>query len=69
LQRIPEEQEAAPASRAPRHGLQLMALIVVVLALLAVFSNVQKAHRAEIEKVTITAAPGTPPPSPMPVAQ
>jgi len=52
------EEEKAPATRAPRSGLQLMALILVAMAGLAIYSNVQKARRAQIETVTIV--PATP---------
>ena len=53
-----------PSSRAPRGGLQLMAVIIAVLGLLAIYSNYQKIRRAQIEKVTITpAASVTPAPS------
>ncbi|HMJ06938.1 MAG TPA: hypothetical protein VK474_11830 [Chthoniobacterales bacterium] len=44
-------------SPAPRGGLQLMGLILVCMALLAVYANVQKTRRAQIETVTITNAP------------
>ena len=56
-------EEKAPATRAPRSGLQLMALILVALAGLAIYSNVQKARREQIETVTIApAAPVLPSP-------
>jgi hypothetical protein len=58
-------EDKAPESRAPRSGLQLMALILVAFAGLAIFSNVQNARRGQIESVTITpAAATTPSPSP-----
>ncbi len=59
------------ASPAPRSGLRLMALILVVMALLAIYSNVQKAHLKQIETVTIKPAPAlesTPAISPRPGA-
>jgi hypothetical protein len=57
-------EEKASATRAPRSGLQLMALILVAMAGLAIYSNVQKARRAQIETVTIApAAPVLPSPS------
>ena len=43
----------------PRGGLQIMALILAAMALLALYSNYQKARRDEIETVTIT--PAAPP--------
>ncbi|MGI9086604.1 MAG: hypothetical protein ACR2HH_02520 [Chthoniobacterales bacterium] len=58
----PAEEKTAP-TRAPRSGLQLMALVLVVMALLAIYANVQKARRADIETVTIIPAP-SPVPSP-----
>ena len=41
-------------SRAPRSGLILMLIIVVAVALVAVYANIQKARRDKIEKVTVT---------------
>jgi hypothetical protein len=55
---------AAPKSHAPRHGWLVITFILVAMALLAVFTNVQKARRGEIETVTI--APAAPPSSPSP---
>jgi len=43
---------------APRHGLILMIVVLVAMALVAVYANVQKARRAQIESVTII--PATP---------
>ncbi|MEP6699119.1 MAG: hypothetical protein ABJB09_05245 [Verrucomicrobiota bacterium] len=43
---------------APRHGLILMIVVLVAMALLAVYANVQKARRGQIESVTII--PATP---------
>lgn len=60
-------EKKAPLTRAPRSGLQLMALILVALAGLAVYSNVQKGRRGQIETVTIVpAAPVLPSPLPSP---
>jgi hypothetical protein len=57
--------EEQPRSRVPRGGLQIMALILAVMTLLAIYSNYQKARRDEIETVTITpAAPTAASPSP-----
>ena len=53
----PEEEDVKPTSPAPRAGLLLMGLILVVMALLAIYSNVQKARRDQIETVTIIPAP------------
>jgi hypothetical protein len=49
-------------SRAPRSGLMLMLIIVAGLALVAIYANVQKARRDQIEKVTVI------PVSPVPTA-
>lgn len=57
VQLPPDEEDARPTSPAPRAGLLLMALILVVMALLAIYSNVQKARRDQIETVTIVPAP------------
>jgi hypothetical protein len=48
-------------SRAPRSGLVLMLIIVIGLALVAIYANVQKARRDKIENVTII--PVSPAPS------
>ena len=44
-------------ARAPRSGLLLMAIILFAMALLAVYSNVQKAHVKQIETVTLKSPP------------
>jgi hypothetical protein len=52
-------------SHAPRSGLILMLIIVIGVALVAIYANVQKARRDKIEKVTvIPVSSGTPAPSP-----
>jgi hypothetical protein len=51
-----DDDEEVPASRVPRGGWLAMGLILLAMALLAVYSNVQKARRAQIETVTITPA-------------
>lgn len=59
--------EKPPATAAPRRGLQLIALILVIMALLAIYANVQRARRAQIETVTISpVASPTPSPSATP---
>jgi hypothetical protein len=50
----PNESSRASESRAPRSGLQLMMIILLALAAVAIFANYEKAKRREIEKVTIT---------------
>jgi hypothetical protein len=44
---------AADPSRAPRSGLILMLIIVIGVALVAIYANIQKARRDKIETVTI----------------
>ena len=46
----------APKSHAPRHGLLVIAVILIVMALLALYANVQNARRGQIETVTIAPA-------------
>ena len=59
-----EQQNAVESGRAPRAGVRLMIIVVVAMALLAIYANVQKARRNEIEKVTIIpTASATPAPS------
>ena len=53
-------------TRAPRSGLILMLVIVVALALVAIYANVQKARRDKIEKVTIIPISESPTASPSP---
>ena len=65
----PDHQSTAekPRSTVPRGGLKVMALILIVMMSVAIYSNYQKARRAEIETVTITAAtPSAAIPSPTP---
>lgn len=51
----------ANVSRAPRLGLKLMIVILLGLALVAIYANVQKARRDKIESVTTTlASPASP---------
>ena len=53
-------------TRAPRSGLILMLIIVVAVALVAIYANVQKARRDKIEKVTIIPVSESPTASPSP---
>jgi hypothetical protein len=61
-----EQQNAAQSSRAPRSGVRLMIIIIVAMALLGIYANVQKARRSEIEKVTIIPVTSSPSASPSP---
>jgi hypothetical protein len=57
------------SSRAPKSVLALMLVVIVAMALIALYANVQRWRRAEIETVTITPelspsispSPSTPP--------
>ena len=53
-------------TRAPRSGLILMFVIVIAVALVAIYANVQKARRDKIEKVTIIPISESPPATPSP---
>lgn len=46
-------ENATDLSRAPRIGVGLMIVILIGLALVAIYANVQKGRRDKIEKVTI----------------
>jgi len=61
-----DQPQTAESSRAPRAGLKLMIVIVVALALVAIYANVQKARRDKIEKVTIIPVSVAPAASPSP---
>jgi hypothetical protein len=47
-------ENAADLSRAPRTGVRLMIVILIGLALVAIYANVQKFRRDKVERVTIT---------------
>ena len=53
-------------TRAPRSGLILMFVIVITVALVAIYANVQKARRDKIEKVTIIPISESPTATPSP---
>lgn len=57
----------ANLSRAPRTGVRLMVVILIGLALVAIYANVQKARRDKIERVTITPASTAAPAAASPV--
>ena len=48
------QEDGADSSRAPRMGVRLMIVILIGLALVAIYANVQKVRRDKIERVTIT---------------
>ena len=57
---LPDESAGKlPTHRAPRTAVLLMAVIVICLAMLAVFANVQRSRRDAVETVTVksTASP------------
>jgi len=58
-------ESAADLSPAPRTGVKLMIVILIGLALVAIYANVQKVRRDKIETVTIMpASTATPAPAP-----
>ena len=61
-----EQPNPVVSNRAPRAGVRLMIIIVIAMALLAIYGNVQKARRSQIEKVTIIPVATPPPASPTP---
>ena len=61
-----EQQNPVESNRAPRAGVRLMIIIVAAMALLAIYANVQKSRRSQIEKVTIIPVATPPPASPTP---
>jgi hypothetical protein len=57
---LPNEiSEKSPTPRVPKTAVLLMAVIVICLAMLAVFANVQRSRRDAVEVVTVrlTASP------------
>ena len=54
-------------TRAPRSGLILMLVIVIAVALVAIYANVQKARRDKIERVTIIPISESPTAAPSPL--
>jgi hypothetical protein len=54
---LPEESpEESPTPGAPKTAVLLMAVIVICLAMLAVFANVQRSRRDAVEVVTVKSA-------------
>lgn len=57
------QKNGADSSNAPRIGIKLMIAILIGVALVALYANIQKVRRDKIEKVTIIkASPATPTP-------
>ena len=59
------QKEGADSSNAPGIGIKLMIAIVIGVALVALYANIQKMRRDKIEQVVITpvsiATPAAPP--------
>lgn len=53
-------ENEANESPAPRLGVRLMVVILIGLALVAIYANVQKARRDKIERVIVTPASAAP---------
>lgn len=54
-----------PSNRVPPGGILVMAIILIAMALLALYANVQKWRRDKIESVIVTpVATATPSPTP-----
>jgi hypothetical protein len=49
----PQKSGTEKANRVPRAGVRLMVIIVVGLALVAIYANVQRYREQRIERVTI----------------
>ena len=60
------QKEGADSSNAPRIGIKLMIAIVIGVALVALYANIQKMRRDKIEQVVVTPVsiptPAAPPP-------
>jgi hypothetical protein len=48
-----ESTEKSPTSRVPKTAVLLMAVIVICLAMLALFANVQRSRRDTVEVVAV----------------
>ena len=66
MERSNGKESAEDSSPAPRNGVRLMIIILVALALLAIYANVQKARRDKIEKTTIIPVPSATTPAASP---
>jgi hypothetical protein len=64
-----EQKNGADSSNAPRIGLKLMIAIVIGVASVTIYANVQKVRRVKIEQVIITpVSPATATPTASPRA-
>jgi hypothetical protein len=52
--KMPEPSENAPSPKAPKAAVVMMVVILSGMALMAVFSNVQRWRRDKIETVIVT---------------
>ena len=52
----PLRSEENKPARVPRNALRLMVAIVIVLAMVALYANVQRWRRSQLETVTFTPA-------------
>jgi len=55
---------SSPSPPVPKGGMIVIAIILLAMALLALYSNVQKFRRDKIETVIVTPVASTPTPSP-----
>jgi hypothetical protein len=62
----PSGREERELTHLPKNAFRLMLVIVIVLALVALYANVQRWHRSHIETVTFTPAPVASASSPTP---
>jgi hypothetical protein len=60
------QKNGADSSLAPRIGLKLMIAILIGVALVALYANIQKVRRDKIEKVIVTPASTATPAAPSP---
>lgn len=66
VERSNGKETVADSALAPRNGVRLMIIILVALALLAIYANAQRARRDKIEKTTIIPAPSATTPAASP---
>ncbi len=54
---LPEPSDHVPSPKAPRAALVMIVVVLVGMALVAIYSNVQHWRRAKIETVIVTPVP------------